>query len=214
MKVLNSFHLKIIAIVTMTIDHIGLILYPSTDFYRIVGRICFPLIAFLIAEGYKHTSSVTKYITRLVIFAVTIQFVMYFLESYRLNIFFTLALGLSLISLIEKERYISCVPLLLIPYLLPIEYGYYGVIMIVMMYFAKNLAAASIIFMNIVFIDVLPMTQYYEFSMPVIQFYSVLAIPFILLYNGLEGKKMKYWFYFYYPIHLVILLIIKEFLYA
>ena len=62
--------LKIIALVTMIIDHIGAIFFPELTFIRYIGRISFPLYAFLISEGVAHTSSKQNYALRLIGFAL------------------------------------------------------------------------------------------------------------------------------------------------
>jgi len=214
MKYLSSFQLKIIAIVTMTIDHIGYHLYPETDLYRIIGRICFPLIAFLLAEGYKHTSNFGKYLYRLLSFAAVIQVVLYFTGEVYVNIFFTLACGLILIYGIEKRQYMIASSVLLIPFLVPLDYGYYGVLMIPLMYFSGKYMVVGFIALNVFFIEIISQTAFFTYALNDLQYYSILALPLILVYNGLEGKKMKYFFYFYYPFHIVVILIIKELFYV
>ncbi len=62
--------LKLIAIITMLIDHIGYIFFPKYSIFRTIGRIAFPIFAYLIAVGYKHTSSLSKYSLRLFCFAL------------------------------------------------------------------------------------------------------------------------------------------------
>ncbi len=67
---LTANGLKWIAIITMIIDHIGAVLYPVSQypdmaFLRIIGRIAFPIFAFLIVEGYRHTGNLKAYAVRL-----------------------------------------------------------------------------------------------------------------------------------------------------
>ena len=57
---LSNFQLKMIAIITMTIDHIGLVFFPGVAAFRIIGRLAFPIFAFLIAEGCSHTKNKLK----------------------------------------------------------------------------------------------------------------------------------------------------------
>ncbi|WP_291632823.1 TraX family protein [Clostridium sp.] len=106
--------LKIIAILLMLIDHIGAALFPKVIVLRMIGRLSFPIFAYLIAIGYSKTNSFSKYLYRLMIFAVISQipfslafsenisirnfsdFIIFFVGSpyAHLNIFFTLAIGL------------------------------------------------------------------------------------------------------------------------
>ena len=70
LKVLNVFHLKVIAAISMTIDHIGAVLLPQYYFLRIIGRLAFPIYCFLMVNGFLHTRNIKKYIGRLAVFAV------------------------------------------------------------------------------------------------------------------------------------------------
>jgi len=67
---IDAFTLKMIAAVTMLIDHVGYIFFPQYVLLRIIGRISFPIFAFLIVEGFMHTRDVKKYIFRMIIFAL------------------------------------------------------------------------------------------------------------------------------------------------
>lgn len=100
---MSGFTLKLLALVLMIIDHCGLVLFAGTSLYlpcRILGRIAFPIYAFLITEGYVHTRNVKKYAGRLLAFALLSEipfdyafFGTPFYMGYQ-NVFFTLALGL------------------------------------------------------------------------------------------------------------------------
>ena len=59
---LSSFWLKIIAVVTMVVDHVGMLLFPGNIMFRVVGRVSFPLFCFLIVEGFYHTKDIKKYL--------------------------------------------------------------------------------------------------------------------------------------------------------
>ena len=69
---MNSFILKMIAIVTMFIDHIGYAILGKFSFFNYIGRIAFPIFALQISEGYSHTRNLKKYFLRLFILAVTV----------------------------------------------------------------------------------------------------------------------------------------------
>ena len=52
--------LKIIAFLTMIVDHTGVIFYPNSQIFRIIGRISFPIFCFFIVEGFSHTKNIKK----------------------------------------------------------------------------------------------------------------------------------------------------------
>ena len=98
---MTSFTLKLIAMITMFIDHFGYAIMGQFSFFNLFGRLAFPIFAFQISEGFIHTKSVKKYLLRLIIFALISQipfslFTYYIAHSnpLTLNVFFTLAFGL------------------------------------------------------------------------------------------------------------------------
>ena len=95
---MSSFVLKIIAVVTMFIDHIGYAIFGKFSFFNYIGRISFPIFAFQISEGYAHTRDLKKYFLRLFVFAIISQvpFMLFhkmLSNDFTLNIFFTLLLN-------------------------------------------------------------------------------------------------------------------------
>src|SRR3989344_960795 len=97
---MTAFHIKLIAIITMVIDHVGLYFFPDLLILRIIGRLSFPLFAWLIANGVHYSHNAKAYLTRIFLFALLSQ-LPYLLVNRQidprfagLNIFFTLFLGL------------------------------------------------------------------------------------------------------------------------
>ena len=146
---MSIFLIKIIACITMILDHIKYVI-PVTDnfFTQYLGRISFPLFAFTITEGYSHTKDLEKYYKRLFVFAIISQipFMLFrtFVGDYMmLNIIFTLLLGLVCITIYENidKEYLS-IPLIYsiiyLGYLLKVDYSWYGVCTVFSLHLFKN----------------------------------------------------------------------------
>lgn len=227
---MSSFLLKIIACFTMLLCHIPFV-YPQYSVpLMYIGKISFPLYAFLISEGYVHTRNFSKYLTRLIVFGVISQIPAYLLfagKSFNglyLNIFFTLALGLLGIRIYDKikSKYISTLLIILlavIAELLKFDYGAFGVLMIVCFYvFKRNKLNMVLSQMFLMFILYMKKMSYYTFSLFNLQYilfqllFSVISLAIILTYNGKKGKsssRIKLMFYCFYPVHLIILDLLK-----
>ncbi len=208
---LTSFQLKLIAIITMTIDHVGLTLMGGSEYYsicRIIGRIAFPIYCFLIAEGFVRTKDVKKYALRLLIFAFVSEIPFNLMLTGRLftfeyqNVFFTLLLGLLLLcwySFFNAKNHMV-VALLGVPafmaiaHLLNTDYSWWGVMLIFLFYAFKDNKLMSALFAGA------SMLLYGGTEK-----YAVLSLAPILLYNGKKGRSMKYFFYVYYPLHILVL---------
>ena len=209
----------------MTIDHLGFMIFPDQLWMRIIGRFAFPIFAFLIAEGFRHSSNKNKYFVRLAVFAIVLELPIWILSAFTntfddvpnfpMNIFFTLALGLGLlICLNQKKRYyFLLVPVILvIPVFLDLDFGLYGLLSIVVMYYFKGIKLViywtlfNVIFFTLTLVDGYVFDRIQTFSdLADYQVVATFSIIFILMYNGTRGIKMKYFFYFYYPVHILII---------
>jgi len=219
MQRLSNNALKIIAMVTMVCDHVGVALFPEVSWLRILGRLAFPIYAFMIAEGCRHTRSMGRYFGAMVILAVICQIVYYVaMESLYMCILVTFSLSIGLIWLLKHAEstkkpiwYLAfftgvCGVLLLcelFPEWIPttdfyVDYGFLGVMIPVCIYAAKT--RQSQILVALLALVVLSATSDRN------QWWCLLAIPLLLLYNGQRGKwKLKWFFYLFYPVHLVVI---------
>lgn len=220
---ITSFILKIIAIITMTIDHLGYTIFGGFSFFNYIGRLSFPIFAFQISEGYLHTKSKKNYLYRLTFLAIVSQipfslFCSTFTTGFILNIFFTLLIGL--IAIIGYEQTTNkSIGLLLVVCLastanfIHTDYGAFGVLAIFLFHIFKN----NKLYMNLSYIILcilkyLPNLLQYGFAFQYVLLIICTALPliFINLYNGKKGISTKYILYGYYPIHLMILYVIKQ----
>lgn len=229
---MSSFVLKIIAIITMLCDHASYAIYGHFTVLNIIGRIAFPIFAFQLAVGYKNTSNLKKYALRLVYFAfisqVPFSILIYILTGsfFSLNIFFTLALGLLSIFIYDKVsnkflKYSSIATILVIAELLGVDYKSWGVFLILFIYIFcpsinKDVSKKRNILNHFIFIFgflALCLIRYYsQISVLPLNWWNLsrvlftyLPFIFMLLYNGKKGPSLKYFFYVFYPLHLLIL---------
>ncbi|MFA7075307.1 MAG: TraX family protein [Candidatus Izemoplasmatales bacterium] len=225
---MNRLYLKLIAALTMVIDHVAYIfLEHNSDLYlafRMVGRISFVLFAFMIAEGFRNTKDIRKYLLRLGLAALILEVfivIYYFVTDINMiisfNILWTLFVGLlSLYLFFHKNIYLKIlvIPLVIASELIGFSYGAYGVLMILFfgVYRNKVTNLLHLIFLNLLFIEK-PLLSYLNLeemsALSVNQWFSVVAIIFIFVYNGNPGRyKMRWFFYIFYPGHLIVLYLI------
>lgn len=226
---LTSTGLKWIAVITMMIDHIGAVffphdLFPSMIVLRIIGRIAFPIFAYLIVEGYLHTKDVKKYALRLFGFALISEVpfdLAFYGEPFYLghqNVFWTLLLGLLGIWAYDRFKKQEGIPAFFVFFLFGIcaflmltDYHLFGVLMIALLYVyhEKQQAGMWIFLINSLMVILLVLGNgSFQFE-NTIQLFACLSIPFIYIYNGQPGKRMTYLFYLIYPGHLLVISLIS-----
>ena len=232
----NSRYIKIVAIVTMTIDHVGLLLFPNADWMRIVGRIAMPLFCLLVAYGVTKTRNPLKYFLRLFAFAVAVQiFFNLYMEGnlfafYHWNVFFTLSLGVAAASFVniainlakedDEQKFgkalgmiasFSCVlATVFLAGFFPIDYGSAGVLLVVLFYLALRYSVTVLKITAVISLAVFNTALWFT-SMWVIQWYAFLALPFILLFVDRKLRISvweKYAFYIFYPLHFAVIYLI------
>ncbi|MGB3200723.1 MAG: TraX family protein, partial [Nodosilinea sp.] len=97
---LTSYQLKLLAAITMLVDHIGVVFFPDDVRFRLVGRISFPLFIWLLVQGEAHTRDLGRYAIRLAILGLVSQPIyQLFFDINRLNILFELLVGLGCLRL-------------------------------------------------------------------------------------------------------------------
>lgn len=130
--------IQLAAMILMVIDHVGAVFLPDMVILRAIGRLCFPLYAYLLAMGFEHTRSVFVYALRLLLLASLSQWVYFGLMSFQLNVIFLLCLGVLLLWCLKKRRYVPAFLISIATAVLPIEYGLYGLCLMVIFAYAKN----------------------------------------------------------------------------
>ena len=223
---MNRNVLKIIALISMFIDHIGMHLLDNFAFFRIIGRIAFPIFAFFIAEGIRYTRSKKRYVVSLSLFAIISQIPYIFLyDEFKLNILFTFLIAILFITLIDlikldsvKSNIFKFCSIIISIIILTIgcfiagdvfriiEYHSFGILLILCFYYIKSywrFVAAAIVMLLMVLENCL----LFGFELSSFrQLFSLLSIILLIFYNKKKGKlNLKYLFYIAYPAHLFII---------
>lgn len=206
--------LKWLAIIFMVTDHLGFIY--EIDFLRYIGRLAFPLFAYVLVYNYLfHTSDKKKYIIRLFLFALISQ-PFYLFVFNGLNIFFTLGVGLSILYLYENLKLDKGALILfsviffsmLIPISWFLDYKIFGILMILAYYYYLRFEKGF----YLVVLSIYSINFLWNPYLATIGLFS-LYIIFLMKDFHIKIRRMNKWFfYIFYPLHLVILYILKFFL--
>ncbi|MFV0255633.1 MAG: TraX family protein [Erysipelotrichaceae bacterium] len=221
---LNANQLKIIAAISMLIDHIGYLLFPNVIFLRIIGRISFPIFAYFIYIGMKYTRNEKDYFLRMFIAGI-IMMIFTYLFGDRIwgNIMITFSCSIALIIPIKRylkeqkliyllQTILVMIGAVFLSHYTNMDYGVIGSSLPVIAYIFddgknKNDINYKALIAFVVGLIVLASSV---FS---VQYFSLLALPFLLCYNGRKGKlNLKYFFYLFYPLHYLLLLLISQFI--
>ncbi len=220
---LNNNQLKFIAMLTMLIDHMGLSLFPSVIALRAIGRISFPIFAYMIAEGCLYTRNRIKYLLSIFSLGALCQLV-YFIAERSMYQNILLAFSFSILAIFSLDLIIkgkrarlivlgalgfivSAFVSLVLPMLLEkqgfmFDYGEYAFILPIIVYYMPNkwwkIGAMAIIL------------SYRAYVSCWIHWFTLVPVVLLMLYNGERGKlRLKYMFYLFYPLHLVAIYLIS-----
>ena len=230
-KIFSGAQLKYIAFLSMLIDHTNkALIYPNldggalnrlSDFFDILGRIAFPIFIFLLVEGYFHTKNKWKYLITLLVFGVISEIPFdlaasncWFYLGYQ-NVFFEFLIGLTVLWGMEQAVIFGKTPLTveagkifavalgcMAAVFIQADYDYIGIIIIAAFYeFHASRAGRSLSAAVLGGLETLDL----NFGIG-----ALAAIP-IWFYNGKRGnQRFKYLFYWFYPVHLMILVVVRS----
>lgn len=216
---MSIFAIKIIACITMCLDHVKYAIPETMGWMTIFfGRIAFPLYAFLAVEGYIHTSNIEKYLKRLTIFAIISQIPFMLFRTLvgewkMLNIMFTLLFGLLTIFVFDKlkKRYYLSIPIIaVLIYMgkyLNVDYSWYGVVTVFLFYLCRKhkfIRILSFLFLTFIFYYK-RIFDYFSINNLILYLCVNISTIIMLFYNGKLGKKTKYFYYWFYPVHMALL---------
>ena len=225
-RCLNANLIKIIALVCMIFDHIGFMLFPKVLWLRSIGRVAFPLFAYMIYNGCKYTKNKLKHFLLIfgcgVIFQIFYALALGFKNDF--NVFLTFSVSVLLIYAIKwlvgkygKNRKLLIICIIAYIFLLfgvwllcefvVLDYGFWGLILPVVLTFTDFIKFQKIQYWLVLiiyatYLCITPLFSPFKYQ----QFYALFALPIIALYNEKRGKyNLKYFFYVAYPVHLAII---------
>lgn len=223
---LNSLHLKLLAMVTMLIDHMGATLFPYALWMRCVGRLAFPIFCFLIAEGCAHTHDKKRYAARLLGFAVLsepafdLMHGVWFTMDYQ-NVLWTLLLGALVCWVVDWAQTgaalwqrLPAEAAIAVGFLLAqwlnTDYGGWGVLLVTLFYLTREVR-------NRWAIQLVGLALFCWFcSAWRLEMLAMLSLIPLYLYNGERGfsnKALQYGFYAFYPVHILILSVLARYVF-
>lgn len=227
-KGISASVIKWIGMITMLIDHIGvtviLKLYRNApdscwgkvyEIARLIGRIAFPLYCFLLVEGFFYTKNKKKYAGRLFLFALLseIPFNLAISGSFWYasanNVMWTMGIGILMLWGIDRARekkntvlaVLTAVTALVAAGICKVDYGCYGIAVILILYVMKEEPVFGFLGSCIVLC-----------MQAATELFAMVGVVLVKLYNGKRGRQNKYVFYLFYPVHLLVLWIIETYL--
>lgn len=236
---LNSNHLKLIAIIAMTADHIADLVYPGFPnnpvaiVLHIVGRLTAPIMWFFICEGFHYTRNLKKYLSRMFIFAIISHFAYCFAFGIdyipfsdgvfnQTSVIWPLFWAIIVLWILngdnklkEWQKWLLVIVINFITF--PSDWSCIAVMAIMSMYGSRNNLKKQMTGMLFwVFIYAIVSFFFVNKVYAIIQSGVVLVYPFLKQYNGQKGnaKWLKWFFYIYYPAHLVIVGILRIAIYG
>ena len=221
---LDTDFLKLIAIISMLIDHVGGNLFPQSPAFRWIGRLAFPIFAYCLTVGLLYTRDIKKYILRLSVFALISQPFYIFAthpwdwqaEWMNLNIFFTLVVSLVAMWGLHTQKWWLFVAMFLLASLVKFDYSSQGIILMLIFYFCRNKPAMGAGLYVLTWLPAL-WSGYLEDPLSVVigghainwTVFGLLSVFPIFIPTHTGVKIPKWFFYGFYPAHLAVIGVIR-----
>lgn len=211
---MNGTQLKIFAALIMVADHIGAVILRRQFWLRIIGRMAFPIFCFCMAEGLMRTRNIKKYMLRLLIAGIITEpvFNLAFSGSIRYhsqNVMFTFLLAAMAVWVVQRfgikgkwktvGQALAFFAAAVLARKLGTDYGAYGVLLVGIFYLVPGKTQKLVL------------SGLYQLAAAGgVQMYSVFSLIPLAMYDGQRGRRLKYFFYIFYPGHLLVLYLVAR----
>ena len=218
--------MKTLALICMLIDHIGLVFFPYDLRWRVIGRLAMPIFAYCLARGLIYTSSIERYIKRLVIFALISQIPFWLLEwaanggkliTLHLNIGFTFVIAAIIVYLWQRMQLdkrhnsikkiimgIMSIVALLMADFLNMDYGSFGVLVVIGCYMSFRLGKNELV-MGFIYTFLVMLLYSSSLNMIILQEIGVIGFGICYMTKTISEKSLGKLFYIVYPMHMLII---------
>ncbi|MDO5399932.1 MAG: TraX family protein [Eubacteriales bacterium] len=221
---LDTNFLKLIAVIAMTIDHVGTAFFPQYPIFRWIGRIAFPIFCYCLTVGLLYTHDIKKYLTRLGIFALISQPVYVlafhphdFWENATVwNIYFTLFVSLLAMWGLKEKKWWVFICCFLFASFVNLDYSSNGIILMLIFYLCRNKPGLGMLLYTLVYLPA-AFNGYIEDPLALIignhaigfEVFALFALPLIFFKTKTRIKVPKWIFYGFYPAHLALIYIVR-----
>lgn len=220
---LDTNFIKVIAIIAMTVDHIGGAFFPEYPVFRWIGRIAFPLFCYCLTVGMLYTHDMKRYLLRLGAFALISQpfWILAFNADdvlgniFNLNIFFTLIVSLAAAWGWKERKWWLFVLGVILLNVFNFDYAMTGLILILIFYLCRNRPWLGAALYTLSYLPALNGSMEDPLALVIgghaigFEIFALLALPFIYIHTHLDIKISKWFFYLYYPAHLCAIFLLQ-----
>jgi len=202
--------LKLIACLLMLIDHIGIVFFPEIIIFRVIGRLSFPIFAHQVAVSFDKTSNQKKYLKRLFVWGLISQIPFSLIFGDRLNVLFSFFIAAVILFAIKDKltglRAFLCISVgLIVAESLKVDYGFFGVSMVLIFYYFEHFKNHRALKYAVLSIFSILYGLANSFLIEIFGVLSAVFMDFAKLPEFKRNKFNKYFFYVFYPVHLLVL---------
>ncbi len=224
---LDTDFLKLIAVLSMTVDHVGAVFFPEYPVFRWIGRMAFPLFCYCMTVGLLYTHDIRRYLARLGVFALLSQpfWILAFNADdflgnlLNFNIFFTLFVSLLAMWGLKERRWLLFLGCVLLLAFVNFDYSVTGVMLMLIFYLCRRRPALGALLYTLSYLPALwggspedPLACHLGPLWIGFEFFALLALPLIFFRTRTGLRIPKWFFYGYYPAHLLAIFLVRTLL--